>query len=215
MPSTKRPGPTKGPAPNSKGTGTLPRAKMPAPSPPKPAPPAPAPAASEEEASKAVLHFATEKIKAQVGSGECYDLADEALKGAGAKSAPDHGTITASADYVWGREVPLSEAKPGDVIQFRDYKYDKRDEIKESGEWKTQEAQRRHHTAVVESVDDQGVAVVIEQNVGDKGDANRKKVRRTTLPLKSATVETKVTKSSVTVTGTVKVYRAVPKPPQK
>jgi hypothetical protein len=188
---------------------------MPSPSPPKPVAPTPAPAASEEDASKAVLKFAKDKVDTQVGSGECYDLADEALKGAGAKSAPDHGTITRSADYVWGREVPLSEAKPGDVIQFRNYKFDKRTDDKQNGSSSTEDGQRPHHTAVVESIDDKGAAVVIEQNIGEKDDPDRKKGRRTTLPLTSATAETKDAKSTVTVRGTVKVYRAVPKPPQK
>jgi hypothetical protein len=187
---------------------------MPPPSPPKPAAPAPAPAASEEAAAEAALKFAKEKLGTQVGSGECYDLAHEALKAAGAASAPDHGVVTKEADYVWGREVPLSEAKPGDVIQFRNYEYKKHVDDKETKGWRSESAERKHHTAVVESIDNNGDAVVIEQNVGKKGDPDLKKGRQTKLPLSSSTVETAEAKATVTVTGTIKVYRPLPKPPK-
>lgn len=167
MPAVKRPGPTKGQNPNAKRQGTAPRTVMPAPTPPKPAAPEPAPAESEEAASKAVLDFAKQSVGTKVGSGECYDLADHALKASGAKNAADHGKITTDGDYVWGREVPLGDVKPGDVIQFRDYKFDKRTD-KTDGSWNSENGKRPHHTAVVESINDQGVAVVIEQNVGEK-----------------------------------------------
>jgi len=42
-----------------------------------------------------------------VGRGECYDLADHALKHAGAKSAPDYGKINHDGDYRWGKAVNL------------------------------------------------------------------------------------------------------------
>lgn len=70
-----------------------------------------------------VLTFARRQRGRRVGSGECFDLADHALCHAGAKHASDYGEITASADYVWGREVNLSNILPGDIIQFRDYHY--------------------------------------------------------------------------------------------
>ena len=56
-----------------------------------------------------------------VGDGQCFALADRALRGAGAKSAADFGGITADADYVWGRAVALADVRPGVIIQFRDY----------------------------------------------------------------------------------------------
>ncbi|MEO5917819.1 MAG: hypothetical protein ABIS50_26540 [Luteolibacter sp.] len=50
----------------------------------------------------------------KVGNGDCWTLADEAFKSAGA-------TRPGSDMRVWGREVnPAKEAlKPGDVIEFR------------------------------------------------------------------------------------------------
>ena len=40
-----------------------------------------------------------------------------------AKSAADYGKVSRNADYTWGTAVTLSDLKPGDVIQFRNYVY--------------------------------------------------------------------------------------------
>jgi hypothetical protein len=210
MPTTKRPGPTKGPKPNAKKPGTSPRATMPPPVPPKPVAPAPAPAASEEDAAKAVVKYAQDSVTQKVGSGECYDLADKALQGAGAKSAPDHGVITGDANYVWGREVTVDDVKPGDVLQFRDYAMKVR--VDKTNGWEVTSEARPHHTAVVESVGADGTVVVIEQNIGKTADDKRTK--RSTLALKSSSTKTEEASTAVTVTGTVTPYRPVPKAPK-
>ncbi len=70
------------------------------------------------ELRQKILSFAQGKSGTQVGTGECYDLADRALAEAGAKSASDFGTVTPTADYVWGQDVPLSQTRPGDILQF-------------------------------------------------------------------------------------------------
>ena len=72
-----------------------------------------------------VLSFARAKIGRRVGRGECFDLVDQALRNARAKSAADFGTVTPYADYMWGSRVSLSDVRPGDIIQFRDYRYDR------------------------------------------------------------------------------------------
>ena len=61
--------------------------------------------------NKEIIEFTTSKIGKKVGSGECWDLAAEALDYAGAKW---------KRSYVYGRKVDLSEEKvlPGDIIQF-------------------------------------------------------------------------------------------------
>jgi CHAP domain len=207
MPTTKRPGPTKGPAPNTKKPGTSPRATMPPPVPPKPAAPQPPPAASEEDAAKAVVKFAQDSVSEKVGSGECYDLADKALQGAGAKSAPDHGVITGNANYVWGREVKLDDVKPGDVLQFKNYAMKAR--VDKADGWSESKETRPHHTAVVESVGSDGTVVVIEQNIGKT--AADKRTKRSTLALKGSSTKAGTVTTTVTVTGTVTPYRPVPK----
>ena len=71
--------------------------------------------------NQTVLAYARQRVGRQVGSGECFDLADEALRNAGASSASEYGPITPTADYVWGRRVSRQEAQPGAIIQFRNY----------------------------------------------------------------------------------------------
>ena len=65
-------------------------------------------------------HLVGQKV---VGTGECYDLADAVLRDAGAKSAPDFGKVTKSRDqdYKWGTKIDLKDAKPGDILQFRNH----------------------------------------------------------------------------------------------
>ena len=55
-----------------------------------------------------VLAFASSKIGQTVGRGECVDLADQALRNAGALSYGDYGEITPDGDYEWGLAVMLS-----------------------------------------------------------------------------------------------------------
>ena len=65
-----------------------------------------------------VVAWAHGKLKKRVGRGECWDLADQALRHAGARSSTTTG---ANDDYQWGSEMPVIAAMPGDVLQFRDY----------------------------------------------------------------------------------------------
>jgi hypothetical protein len=61
------------------------------------------------ELNAKILEFAENNIGRQVGNGQCYVLALEALAFAGAD--PPRGND-------WGEEVALSELLPGDVLQF-------------------------------------------------------------------------------------------------
>ena len=47
------------------------------------------------------------------------------MMSSGARSAKGYGTVTKPADYVWGAEVSLSALQPGDVVQMRDYRFDR------------------------------------------------------------------------------------------
>jgi hypothetical protein len=152
-----------------------------------------------------IMNFITQKMGTRHGKGECFTLADDALKKAGAKSAADFGTVTEDADYVWGTAVKLSDVQPGDLIQFRNYQYLRTVKTTNpDGSWSETDAKegRPHHTAVVEKVNGDGSLVVLEQNAR-KGDP----VARNTLFFKSATTESDNTKTTVKVTGTFRFYR--------
>lgn len=146
-----------------------------------------------------VLQFAKSKLGKKVGSGECFDLADQALQKAGAKTASDYGKVTATADYVWGKRVDLSQVRPGDIIQFRNYKM----KVKTTtDEWISEEEQTRpHHTAVVEAVGSDGLLTILEQNVGTGG--GRRTVQSNELYFRSS----KSSGRSVDVSGKVWFYR--------
>ena len=124
-----------------------------------------------------VVSFAAAKTGQQVGSGECFDLADQALRAAGARSAADFGTITPTANYVWGASVTRSQAIAGDIVQFSNYRVTvttvtvtrttyPNGGFDEQQQTQTESQSRPHHTAIIESVGLNGQMTVLEQNVG-------------------------------------------------
>lgn len=122
-----------------------------------------------------IVAFPRQRRGQRVGDGECFTLADRALSNAGAKSAADFGAITPETDYVWGTSVNLSDVQPGDIIQLRDYRYDREVETRTSREITTDEdfQERPHHTAIVERVDGNGAITVLEQNSPDGSPVTR------------------------------------------
>lgn len=177
-----------------------------------------------ETTSQKVVNWARAQSGKQVGKGECWDLADQALKQAGAQSSADLGPMDADANYVWGDEVKdLKDVQPGDVLQFRDFTITTTVETETtypdgSSSTSTNERSfdRPHHTAVVSEVGSGGVLKILEQNVAPGG----KKVQLNTLHSKDVpagtstsmkgTAKVKVT-TTVTVSGTIWAYR--PKKP--
>jgi hypothetical protein len=151
-----------------------------------------------------VVNYARGKLGERVGRGECFDLADRALRNAGAKSAADFGSVADDADYVWGTAVSLSDVRPGDIIQFRDYRYDRTVETstREDTDFQT----RPHHTAIVERVDGGGALTVLEQNApeGDPG-------KRTQLFFSDVSTSSGGKKTTVKVQGTFRFYRPQPR----
>jgi hypothetical protein len=151
--------------------GTLARTQMP--------PPAPVGLQAKDGPGKTgtavsgdqVVSFARARMGQRVGKGECFDLVDAALRNAGAKSAADFGTVADNADYVWGNRVSLSDVRPGDIIQFRNYRYDRT--IDTATRTDTDFQERPHHTAIVETVNGQGAITVLEQNVPEGGPVQR------------------------------------------
>ncbi len=126
-----------------------------------------------------IVTFANTKLKTKVGTGECFDLADQALKNAGVKSAEDFGSVAPGFDYVWGKAVLATAAQPGDILQFRDHVQGRTIEINvdvsmPDGSGLTyfsstfSEIGRPHHTAIVTGAAIGGKVAILEQNV-DRG----------------------------------------------
>lgn len=140
-----------------------------------------------------IVSYAQSKLGTKVGNGECWTLANNALRAAGAVTPSGSGASL----YVWGRIVAQSRLAAGNIIQFSNYqlRIDNPD-----GSWRTLTRGAPRHTAIVESVGSNGAVVVLEANV----DAS-KKVRRTTLYLRSGEVDG----STVTVSGSFVCYQAV------
>jgi hypothetical protein len=149
------------------------------------------------------------------GGIDCFALIDEVLRSADAKSASDFGSVTPDADYVWGDAVALDALRPGDVLQFRNHTLRSVTQTLGDRGWQvTSEegpAVRPHHSAIVLEILADGSIVVAEQNVRPHPD----KVTRNVI---AALAEGEVTryrgnseKVTITVTGTVKAYRPVPK----
>lgn len=152
--------------------------------------------------AQTVLNYASDNNGKSVGTGECFDLADKALKKAGAKSAADYGKVTPDADYIWGSAIDIGSVQPGDIVQFRNYGFDM--EIDTPTETSTFDGTRPHHTAIVKSVDSDGRITVWEQNIPDGVKAP---VTSNPLYFKSYEKTEGGTKTTVTVRGTFKFYR--------
>ncbi len=192
------------------------------------------------EVRAAAGHLVGKKV---VGSGECYDLADEVLREAGAKSAPDFEKVTKSRDqdYKWGTPINPKDAKPGDILQFRDHQITKEtvkkitktypDGHSEQSVSKESSTYNRspQHTSVVLSNEGDGKMTVAEQHVLDhdtgklsstvrKNDLYTKDVPATTT-IKHRTEGNVSIKEETTVTisvsGKVWAYRPQPKEGKK
>ena len=145
----------------------------------------------------------------RVGDGECFTLTDRALRVAGARSAADYGPVAPDVDYIWGTSIQLGTLQPGDVIQFRNYRYDREVETRNSDGSVTTEndfEERPHHTAIVEHVGAGGEITVLEQNspVGSG-------VTRTRLFFSAGQQSGGGRTTTITVGGTVWFYRPQPR----
>lgn len=99
--------------------------------------------------AKDVVRFATSQIGKQVGNGQCWTLAAEALKAAGAE--PPKG-------YTYGDEIAVKDIQPGDILQFTTARFD------EPGYWAV--LGTPDHTAVVYSLGDR--TFILHQNFSGK-----------------------------------------------
>jgi hypothetical protein len=102
------------------------------------------------ELQREVVNFAADNIGKRIGRGECWDLADQALRAAGAE--PPKG-------YTFGDRIRLDEIQPGDILQFTTARFD------EPGYWTIMGMP--NHTAVVHAVGDTR-AFILQQNFDGK-----------------------------------------------
>ena len=159
----------------------------------------------QQSLSDRILAFARQRIGQVHGDGECFTLADDALRNANAKSAADFGKVGPDLDYVWGPAVARTALQPGDIIQMRDYRADFTTNTNNpdgSSGTGTHFEERPHHTAIVESVSTEGRVTVLEQNFPD-GSA----VTRNVLHLTNRTSTSGNTTTEVIVQGKFWFYR--------
>lgn len=164
--------------------------------------------ATPASVAERVAAYARQRLTQSVGNGQCFTLVDRALAGAHALSAADYGEITPDADYTWGSPVALSDLRPGDLIQFRDYAFTRTIVTDNASGTSTSESEgeRPHHTAIVERIGASGAVTVLEQNapVGSP-------VSRNTLYFSSGTTTSGDATTTVRVSGTWWFYRAQPR----
>jgi hypothetical protein len=162
---------------------------------------------SSPSMAERIVNYARQRRGDRVGDGECFAFADTALRNAGARSASAYGSIAPDDDYVWGTPVTLADLSPGDIIQLRDYRYD-RETVTDTGSetiTDTDFGERPHHTAVVEAVNG-GDVTVLEQNA-PKGSP----VTRRHLFFTSGTTRSGNTTTTIRLQGTWWFYRPQPR----
>ena len=105
--------------------------------------------------SDKVLAYAKGMVGKQDGNGECWTLAANALVAAGAKPA---------SGYVFGTAVTVENARPGDIIQFNNARF----EIRTANSFRWFQMGSPNHTAVIETVNGKTIGI-LQQNVnGDR-----------------------------------------------
>ena len=103
-----------------------------------------------------VIAFVKDHVGKRVGTGECWDLAAQALAKAGA---------TWDGAYGFGKRVdPLKECvHPGDIIRFQGVL------LRQTTETSTHEERMSEHTAVIMQVKGPGSYRLGHQNMGASG----------------------------------------------
>ncbi len=188
--------------------GTLARIGSPAPGAVGVDAPAPVPSAAGGAIGASVVSYASHRLGRRVPDGQCFALADRALRYAGARSAADYGEVLPDGDYIWGVEVGLANLRPGDVVQFRDYSCTVTTVTRTDSATTTDDRvqERRHHTAIVERAGPDDAVAVLEQN-SPPGSP----VVRTQLFFRSGRTESDGRTTTVTVNGTLWFYTPQPR----
>ena len=168
----------------------------------KSAPPPPDPAA----VAARILAWAVQALDQKTGDGECFALVDGTLRAAGARSAANFKPVRPFDDYIWGTETTLADARPGDVIQFRNHKITKT--VEDSKDKSTTFEERApNHSAIIEKVEGGGVFTIIEQNAPVEGSwGHRSRIHLTDAQEKSGDTTT-----TYKVAGRIWIYHPQPK----
>lgn len=116
-----------------------------------------------------VRDYAVGKLGKQVGDGECWALAYEALNAVNAKRPGEDGL----KGYEFGKAVELTALLPGDILQFENINFK---HTEPDGRWFSESFP--HHTAIVASASGTKISY-FEQNFN-----NVRTVRQATLDLK-------------------------------
>jgi hypothetical protein len=117
------------------------------------------PAEAAPALSRKVLRYARSQMGRQVGNGECWTLADRALRFAGARR-PGRGSY---GSYVFGRRIGRRSLQPGDVIQFEGVTFK---HTGPDGSWSSMSFP--HHTAIVAAVRGNRVTLLNQNVSGDR-----------------------------------------------
>ncbi len=181
-----------------------------------------------------VVIWVRSHIGQMVGDGECWTLAEEALKKNGGKTSNGLGPVSKNADYVWGNKVAVTAISPGDILQFRNHKVTTitilEYTFKDGATWtetQTDIAERGHHTAVVTgTINAIGFVKTLDQHVKPLGrKVQSKELYTRNVPAKitnttqirkhpySNKMEIAKLKKTVTikVSGKIWAYRPIPK----
>lgn len=133
------------------------------------------------ELNARVVNYAIGSMGTQVGNGECWTLAAEALDAAGAMPAES---------TAFGHELKKTEAwLPGDIIQFKSCRF----EVHYANGYSVEEMGYPNHTAIIYSTDGSRVTL-IHQNY-----RMVKRVQVSTIDMNTMTA------------GTYKVFRPEPR----
>jgi len=150
-----------------------------------------------EQQAQRLIAFATQRLGQVEGNGQCWTLVNNGFESVGFDKPPQ--------TYRWGRVVEqLSNARPGDVFQFSGFRVTVRVESSD-GSWteRTEERGAPRHTAILESIDANGVATFLESNVNDSFDGQRNRFNVRTADMDDGSGE----RTTVRVSGTFTIYR--------
>ncbi len=121
--------------------------------------------------NQVIVEWVARQVGQRVGNGQCWTLAENALRHAHAQTSNDimgADGVNSDADYLWGREVQLNDIIPGDIVQFRSYTCTYERVYATDGSWTEAAPKRRgepRHTAIVKLKGINGAVTIYEQNV--------------------------------------------------
>ncbi len=157
-----------------------------------------------------IATFARQNLNNRIGRGECWDLAEQALRAAGTRR-PNPDDL-----YVWGDSIQMTQMQSGDILQFENFRYDLRIETSNPDGSSSQSTSfgtrgRPNHTAIIAGVGSHGSVQIWEQNVQGVRRVAQRDVYLIPTTWEEVNGRIKIV-HTVTVSGSVTIYRAVDPP---